>query len=254
MRRGLICVIVLAVCSGAGAQNATPPPETVLVESGALDGVWSIQAPSEMSLDLTHAAHFGPLTKKLCRFEGKKDNITVRCFGSQYYAREGAAQVDGNKVHLAFGNALIRFVIDATRDTSFHFGGTFAFKFMGIRHDDPETVTGEKIHLSTVVIDSAGDGALLTRSLQELADGALVGPHDDKAIRNNFGGAKAVTPDELRTLGTIQTVRYLGKTAKEANGKSPDFFSVYQVEFASGERLCGLHRREDGVLDGLICV
>ena len=69
-----------------------------------------------------------------------------------------------------------------------------------------------------------------------------------------LGPTPAVTPNELRGLGTIQTVRHAGKTAKEANGKSPDFFSVYQIEFASGERLYGLRRRDDGVLDALICV
>ena len=33
-----------------------------------------------------------------------------------------------------------------------------------------------------------------------------------------------------------------------------DFYSVYLVTFAEGERLCGLHQQGDGVLDALRCV
>ena len=34
----------------------------------------------------------------------------------------------------------------------------------------------------------------------------------------------------------------------------PDFFSVYLVRFADRELLCGLHQRDDGVLDAFGCV
>lgn len=34
----------------------------------------------------------------------------------------------------------------------------------------------------------------------------------------------------------------------------PDFFSVYLVRFADGELLCGLHQRDDGMLDAFGCV
>jgi hypothetical protein len=253
MRRLFCGAVIPVLCAGAAAGDADPNPEAVLVEGGALDGVWSILIPSEMGTDF-RSAHFGPLTKKLCRFEGKKDHITVRCFGPYYYAREGTAEIDASSVHLAWGSALARFVIDATLDTPFHFKGTFSFKVMGIRYDDSEAITGKKIQFPKAVVDDAGKEALLTQSLQQLSDGALVAPHDDAAMKKNLGDAKAVTADELRVLGAIQTVRYVGKTARAANGKFPDFFSVYQVEFASGERLCGLHQRANGVLDALICV
>jgi hypothetical protein len=241
------------VCAGAAAGDAAPNPEAVLVEGGALDGVWSILTPSEMGTDF-RSAHFGPLTKKLCRFEGKKGHITIRCFGPYYYTREGTAEIDASSVHLAWGSALARFVIDARLNTPFSFKGTFSFKVMGITYNDRETIAGEKIQLPKAVVDDAGKEPLLTQSLQQLSDGALVVPHDAAAMKKNLGDAKAITPNALRALGDIQTVRYVGKTARAANGKYPDFFSVYQVEFASGERLCGLHQREDGVLDALICV
>ena len=133
MPRFLFGVTVLAFCAGAATADTSPKPEVVVVESGAIDGIWSITAPSKISMDLAHATQFGPLSKEFCRFEGKKDNVTLRCFGPHYGAREGTAQVDDNKVHLAWGSALARFVIDATLDTPFHFGGTFSFKFMGDR-------------------------------------------------------------------------------------------------------------------------
>jgi hypothetical protein len=34
----------------------------------------------------------------------------------------------------------------------------------------------------------------------------------------------------------------------------PSTFNVYQVEFANGQRLCAVHDRGDGVLDGFWCV
>jgi hypothetical protein len=81
---------------------------------------------------------------------------------------------------------------------------------------------------------------MLARSLQELANGAKLGGN--------------ISPNELRALGAVQAVVYLGKTTRSPEEKKPYFYSVYQVEFSFGERLCGLHQKDDGVVDTLICV
>lgn len=39
-----------------------------------------------------------------------------------------------------------------------------------------------------------------------------------------------------------------------SSGTIPEFFRVYDVEFANGHRICGLHQSDDGTIDGLRCV
>ena len=56
-------------------------------------------------------------------------------------------------------------------------------------------------------------------------------------------------PDELRPLGAIQAMIYLGE--KTHTGERP--YSVYDVEFSNGNLICELRQRDDGALDGFIC-
>ncbi len=85
----------------------------------------------------------------------------------------------------------------------------------------------------------------------------------------NFGPGisyKRDTPEELRSLGKVEAVLYLGEGSTvrprfsdvNTTHSIPAFpvfaFSAYQIEFTNGERLCGIHQREDGVLDGFVCV
>ncbi len=71
----------------------------------------------------------------------------------------------------------------------------------------------------------------------------------------------------LPKVGLVQSISYLGQETKwdwppppgtKADimnlPNRPDFFSVYLVRFADGELLCGLHQRDDGVLDAIGCV
>ena len=71
----------------------------------------------------------------------------------------------------------------------------------------------------------------------------------------------------LPSVGPVQSISYLGQETKwdwpPPPGtrqdimnlpNRPDFFSVYLVRFAEGELLCGLHQRDDGVLDAFGCV
>jgi hypothetical protein len=246
-------VLVAGLFAGAAAA-AAPDAESVLVEGGALDGVWNIDIPTEVSLSPGHPAQFGAMAKRFCRFEGKKDNIGIRCFSPLHYAQRGTTDVAGNKLHLSWGNALIRFAIDAVPDSPFHFGGTFTFKFMGLSYVDPEPATGEKFNPANAVADSDGRTKLMTRALQEISAGGLRAPHDAAAIKKNLGEIDALSAESLGALGAIQTVKYLGPSLRSRAQKPEYFFSVYQVEFAHGERLCGLHQRDDGVLDALMCV
>ena len=60
-----------------------------------------------------------------------------------------------------------------------------------------------------------------------------------------------MNPDVLRALGTVQAIIYLGAAPKWG---TLNFFSAYDVEFANGERICGLHQSDDGKVDAFMCV
>jgi hypothetical protein len=102
-----------------------------------------------------------------------------------------------------------------------------------------------------------------------LAAGAIATPHDPDVARNfgaTFGGNKPNTSDEIRSLGKVEAVLYLGEgstvrpifsdagAVRPASSLFAFAFSAYQVEFTNGQRLCGIHQRADGVLDGFVCV
>ena len=240
MRHSIYGALALGFCAAAAVGGAVQGPEEVRVESSAIDGIWSIDTPSEISIDLAQSAHFGPMAKRFCRVETKGRNTVIRCVAPDFYLLEGTAQVEGNKIHLAWGSALARYVIDATLDNPFHMTGTFAAKVMGIKHDAPEISTAEKLHPITAPPDNTPNGDLIARSLQQVTSGT------------NLNGN--VSPNELQALGAVQAVVFLGKTARSPTENKPYFYSVYQVEFSSGERLCGLHQKDDATVDALICV
>jgi len=150
---------------------------------------------------------------------------------------------------------MFRAVFDGTLQSSTQFTGNIALKLSGIRYDDPEQSIATKRTLSKAAPDEAGKSALLARLLSEMAKGL---PLERPAEQS--GNVELLTPEALRPLGAAQTVIYLGEFAKPVGTKSdgsPQYFinfSVYDVEFVNGNRLCGLHQRDDGVLDGLLCV
>jgi hypothetical protein len=149
------------------------------------------------------------------------------------------------------------------------FDGAFAFKVIGIRHDALTPASARKLVLDPAAPDTAGKAKLLTQTLEELAAGTIVTPHDAN-VALNFGqggtGYKPNTPEEIRRLGKVEAILYLGEgstvrprfadvdTTRRARAFPVFGFSAYQVEFDNGERLCGIHQREDGMLDGFVCV
>jgi hypothetical protein len=84
---------------------------------------------------------------------------------------------------------------------------------------------------------------LLARLLQQLVQGAPAEPLDAHARNMRFP-----RPDELRPLGAMQAMIYLGE--KTLTGERP--YSVYDVEFSNGNLICELRQRDD-TLDGFIC-
>ncbi len=132
-----------------------------------------------------------------------------------------------------------------------------ASSWLGASRENPAVAEGVRIAPQADAPDKAGKAPLLRRILDQ---GLPAVPQDADAMKKN-GSILA-----LPKLGAVQSLAYLGQETKwdwpPPPGTKvdvmhlpsrPDFFSVYFVRFAEGERLCGLHQRDDGVLDAFRC-
>jgi len=236
-----------------------------------LTGLWKISFPAGASGYMPGRGRLiSTAVESFCRLQQKDENVSAICLPG-WGPDSGDGELHGKDLHLAWGMALARAVIDAKIESApFRtFTGTFAVKFFGVRHDAPIPASARKLVPDPKAPDLAGKTKLLNQTLEELAAGAIVTPHDADMVLN-FGpgmtGYKRDTPEVIRSLGKVEAVLYLGEGStvrprfSELNPAHPIpafpvfAFSAYQVEFSNGERLCGIHQRDDGVLDGFVCV
>jgi hypothetical protein len=248
MRKLLPAALLAALPITATAAEAIPPSETVVVNASALDGVWKITKPDYGSIKLFHDAQWGAMHDSFCRMEHVHGDLAVHCF-AWGILKDGRVSIEGKNIHFAWGTMMLRIVIDGDLQSATQFGGTFAVKFSGIEYDDPVASSGTKLTLSPNAPDGGGKSALLARLLGEMTKGAPTATFDTQA-----GNVRPLKAQTLQALGAVQSIIYLGTAPKPGNLKIADFFSVYDVEFAGGQRICGLHQRDDGTLDGFTCV
>ena len=149
---------------------------------------------------------------------------------------------------------MARAYMDGAMSSPTAFDGHIGIKLSGLAIENPNISHGEKLILSASKTDPGGKAPLLTQLLPALAGGSTDSP--------TLGKSPMVQPPpapELRMLGALDSVIYLGTSPKPLppNSKEPaqpEFYRVYDLEFAAGHRLCGLHQREDGVIDAFRCV
>jgi hypothetical protein len=227
---------------------ADTPTETVIVDASTLTGVWKIAMPNQVTKNgFFGAIKFGALHDHFCRIGQQQEGLMVNCMQG---AQGGSVAVEATHIHLAWGTMMARFVLDGPLQSSTYFQAASQAKLAGISLADPELSIGSKLSVAPDAPDKGGKAALL-RTI--LADGLDHVPHDEAAIKKTAQGIR-----ENPKLGAIQDIFYLGQqTLLGRPGADPDqvdYFSVYAVEFDSGERICGLHQRSDGVLDGFLCI
>jgi len=251
---------------------ASAQTETVEVDGKeALSGLWKISFPAGASGYMPGRGRlYTAGMESFCRLQQTGKNVSALCLPG-WGPDSGGGDLDGEDLHLAWGISLFRAVIDAKIESGSvqAFNGVFAIKVFGIRSDAPTPASARKLVLDPAAPDTAGKARLLTQTLEELAAGAIVTPHDADVALNfghQFGDNKANTPEEIRSLGKVEAILYLGEgraahsrvapvdTAHTTLPLSGFAFSAYQVEFADGERLCGIHQRDDGALDGFLCI
>ena len=267
-RLALLALILATMPLAAFAQQR----ETVEVDGQeTLTGVWKISFPAGASGYMPGRGRLYTVgMESFCRLQQTGGHVSAICLPG-WGPDSGDGELDGKDLHLAWGVALARAVIDAKieRASVPTFDGAFALKVFGIRHDAPAPASAHKLVLDPAASDAAGKAKLMTRILEELAAGAIVMPHVANVAFNfgsQMGDNQANTLEETRNLGKVEAVLYLGE-GSAPHGRFSDVdtthrpvavpgfsFSAYQVEFTNGERLCGIHQREDGVLDGFLCV
>jgi|SRR6185312_1025870 len=246
--------------------------ETVEVDGQeTLTGLWKISFPAGATGYMPGIGRvYTTGMESFCRLQQTGQKVSTICLPG-WGPDSGDGELDGKDLHLAWGVALARAVIDAKVGSASvrAFDGDFALKIIGIRHDAPSPASARKLVLDPAASDAAGRAKLLTQILGELAAGAIVMPHVANVAFNfgsQMGDNQANTLEETRNLGKVEAVLYLGE-GSAPHGRFSDVdtthrpvaipgfsFSAYQVEFTNGERLCGIHQREDGVLDGFLCV
>jgi hypothetical protein len=203
-------LLLLLLASGAAAQDT----EQVTVEKNrGLVGLWRVSVPNSIAIHLFGRAEFGAMRQIFCRIE---DNLDIHCLNGGF-SRNGAVTIDGDDVHIAWGTAMARFVIDGRRDGD-AITGTFTIKVSGIAHDAPTASLSARYKPGDA---SPQDGDL------ELAN-RLQSPQ-----------GRAALPHSMDTLGALEHVEYLGHSPNLNGSGGTDFFSVYALEFTSGERICG---------------
>lgn len=182
---------------------------TVIGDRG-LVGLWQVQIPQSLAVrGLFRAVEFGSMRTVFCRIG---EDLSIHCLHGGY-AREGTVTLDDDAVHIAWGTAMARFVIDG-KPQGDAITGTFTFKFSGISHDAPAPSLSRRIRAS------ANDEAFELR-------------------------ARLPSTPALNGLGAIQHIAFLGP-APQLNGRGDaDFYRVYAIEFAGGERLCGLPKSQN---------
>ena len=247
-------LLLLAPAFPLPATAQDKPVESVTVYGSTLVGVWRAGLPQYASKKGFFAPLiWGPLRDTFCRITPRKDDLDASCL--QFLGQSPSVTVDGTHVHFAMGTMLARLVLDGEMVSAGDIRGHFQAKLVGIALEDPAVSEVIRVTPDPAAPDKAGKAALLRRILEEGLSGV---PYDNAEFGMKWNGHVGDVP----SLGAVRAIAYLGQETywgsppqvKGGMPDRPDFFSVYDVAFADGERLCGLHQREDGVLDGFRCV
>jgi hypothetical protein len=247
--RSLVACIVTCL----GIAWAMPVPETVQVDGDGLAGVWKLASPEWAVVSLLGKVTFGPLQERYCRMERAREGFAIHCLGWDFKSFHGEGKLAGNNVHLAGGFMLLRFVFDGELKNSSSFVGSFGTKIFGIHVVDPDQVTASKLTFTPDAPDTVGFGKALADSLTEIANAPPDAPLGPAAFKRGDLNRESLTPRLLGSLGRIEAVVYLGDAPKPSNSKAVGRnVSIYDVEFAHGERLCAVDK-ERGVASGIVC-
>lgn len=244
------------------ATPATAEVETVNAYGTSLVGVWHGTLVQSGFRGIGGVGFFGALTgaspatlgqmaDAFCRIAPEKGELQMSCV--QFGISGMVTSKDG---HVRIGGS--RMAFEGEQPDANNLRGHFrSTSWVGASNENPTVAEAVRLTPQADAPDTAGKGPLLRRILEQGLGGV---PQDAGAMKKNDSLLA------LPKLGAVQSLSYLGQETKldwppppGVKGdilhipNRPDFFSVYFVKFADGERLCGLHQRDDGVLDAFRC-
>jgi hypothetical protein len=187
-----------------------------------------------------------------CRIAPKEIELEISCpqFGhmGRVTIEDGLVRIGGSRVAFEGEQPDVNTLRGRYRSRS----------WLGLSQGNPAVAEAVRVVPQADAPDASGNAALLRQILEQ---GLAAVPQDGEAMKKN-GSSR--TPLKI---GPVQSLSYLGQETKwdwpPPPGtrqdimnlpNRPDFFSIYWVRFADGELLCGLHQRDDGVLDAFGCV
>lgn len=227
-----ILPLLLLLCLPATADDA--PVETVFAGPASLDGLWKIQAPQgDKFLN--------------CRIEKAASAPAIHCFERPV---SSALTLRDNRVRVAFYPTFLQTdVIEGEMTSPDSFRGNGRVMVSGIAFLRRDGLAGLRLAALPEAPDAAGKAPMLRVLLAELASGHFNRPYDTS------DGSKVALPRDIQRLGAVAAITYLGMAdSNRDHAILPDFFAVYLVNFQNGQRFCGLHVSEAGLLDGFRCV
>lgn len=253
MIRLVLCGMLLVTT--AFAQDTELEPVTI--RGKALVGVWhgTLGQSGFRGLfgNLTGMTpmKLGQVVPVYCRIARVQDELEMSCpqFGSmgRVTLADGRIRIGGSRV-----------AFEGEQPDMNRLRGRFHSRsWLGLSQVSPIVAEAVRVVPQAEPIDAAGKTSLLRQILEQ---GLSAVPHDAEAMKRNHSNR---LPSKV---GQVRGIFYLGQETKwdwppppgtradimNLPGR-PDFFSVYLVRVADDEMLCGLHQRDDGVLDAIGC-
>lgn len=206
------------------------------VTAPSVVGAWKIVGlPAQRPGDVQVKLH--------CRIDLLRAKPALSCFDR----RNGKLTVEGENFRIIWSPTLAQSnVIEAHMTSVDSFAGEEQVLMMGIPLFR-STRTGTRLETEPGTPDAAGKADFLRSILEELRTGTFNHQYDGPLV-------ELLDANDLQSLGTVTAITYLdGANAVRDQKVVADFFSLYAVNFQNGRLFCGLHQRDDGVLDGFRC-
>jgi hypothetical protein len=236
-----LALLALLLSPPVMAQDA--PIETVTSSAASLAGLWKVSWPLSPPLP----KGLGPEAVMYCRVGLARNVPAVNCFDR----RNGVLTVSDKNIRIVWSPPMTpqSNVIEAEMTSPDSFSGSERVRMAGITVIRSGGLAGVRQQINPQMPDTAGNAPQLRRILEEIARGALSRPYERAPL------VELPDAQTLHALGPVQSIIYQAKTNVWRDGAwIGGFFSLYLVEFQNGNRLCGLHQRDDGVLDAFRCV
>ena len=257
MRKALVLVLWAVTALPALATAAAP-------DAAGLRGIWKIGLPdsagyrhiagaygavNELGEDngalLDRTFRFGPVRDQFCRIGGAGAALAVHCMSFGATGEGAVGNQDGQFTLTWSGGDHAQVSLHGTLQTPDRFRARFIVEDERKDHRAPELVTGTRLDPAAAAQGDIWLGVILKGTLAALSLG------DTSLLA--VGAPDVAVPRDLAALGRVRAVSHIGEAPLLRDPQQRPVLDVYAVEFAGGERLCGIHLTY-GKIDALRCV